>query len=670
AIDKAGNESEPGQVSTIISLPKTIIINEIAWMGTKANLSDEWLELFNPGGIDVDIANWSIYGADTDQCLNFSDADGIGNTIIPATGYLIYANHEDDVRDNSGSNIVDIWDATIGMNNNSPGQIILYNAKDCQGAIIDAVNQVDSAWLGGDSGNRVTMERIDFESSGSDINNWADNNLITKNGMDAEGNPIDGTPKAENSVSKSSTEITGTIDFPVLTYLGSPYIVRWTLAVPQEKTLTVEPGVVIKFKDGYSGMEVDGTLKAIGGEADDEKIIFTSWSSNPQPGSWKQIYFSPESAGSELENVIIRYGGNFPSSDASCPWQMAAIRVDQASITLKNSLLEHNKSKGLYLIGSPSTTLIDNVQFSDNIPCQGYFGKYYGTGILIENGSPVVKNSTFKGNIFGIEIRNGASPEIKNNIFEENEKPIYVNNSYPCFSGNQSINNSLNGILVSNSNLTQSDVWQADLPYIIDGTLGISQDTILVLEPGVVIEFKNGQSGITVRGTLKAIGAPDEKIIFTSWSSDPQPGSWKQIYFTETAGADSELSNVIIEYGGNFPSSSASCHWQMAAVFVDKSSIILKNSIVNHNKSKGIYLMNSSSVIDNVQFSNNVPCQGYFGEYYGAGVLIQSGDSIIKNSTFKSNKYGIYIQSGASLLENLTFGEKDEKNNIDIYPIP
>ncbi|MBU0476438.1 lamin tail domain-containing protein, partial [Patescibacteria group bacterium] len=189
AIDKAGNESELDQVSTIISLPKTIIINEIAWMGTEASASDEWLELYNPSDIDVDIANWSIYGANTDQCLNFSDADSkdAGNTIIPAMGYLIYANHEDDVRDNSGSSIVDIWDATISMNNTSPGQIILYNVKDCQGAIIDAVNQVDSAWLGGDSGNRITMERIDFESSGSDINNWADNNLITKNGMDAEG---------------------------------------------------------------------------------------------------------------------------------------------------------------------------------------------------------------------------------------------------------------------------------------------------------------------------------------------------------------------------------------------------------------------------------------------------------------------------------------------------
>ncbi|RLC79600.1 MAG: hypothetical protein DRJ03_23240, partial [Chloroflexi bacterium] len=48
-----------------------VVINEVAWMGTAANSSDEWIELYNTTGSSIDIGNWSIYGADTGVCLNF-----------------------------------------------------------------------------------------------------------------------------------------------------------------------------------------------------------------------------------------------------------------------------------------------------------------------------------------------------------------------------------------------------------------------------------------------------------------------------------------------------------------------------------------------------------------------------------------------------------------------
>ncbi|MEA3345540.1 MAG: lamin tail domain-containing protein [Chloroflexota bacterium] len=94
-----------------------VVINEIAWMGTKASYSDEWIELKNNTDSPIDIGSWSIYGADTGECLNFSDADGYITTTVPANGYLIYASHADDIKDSGGTNIVDIWDATIIMNN-------------------------------------------------------------------------------------------------------------------------------------------------------------------------------------------------------------------------------------------------------------------------------------------------------------------------------------------------------------------------------------------------------------------------------------------------------------------------------------------------------------------------------------------------------------------------
>ncbi|MBU4082565.1 lamin tail domain-containing protein, partial [Patescibacteria group bacterium] len=136
-----------------------VVINEIAWMGNDVSSSDEWIEFYNNSNLPVDIKDWSIYGADTEKCLNFSDADGNITTIIPTYEYLIYSNHEDDIKDTNGINAVDIWDASIGMNNTSPGQIILYDTPNCQGNMIDIINQTD-IWLEGNSGTKQTMERI------------------------------------------------------------------------------------------------------------------------------------------------------------------------------------------------------------------------------------------------------------------------------------------------------------------------------------------------------------------------------------------------------------------------------------------------------------------------------------------------------------------------------
>jgi uncharacterized repeat protein (TIGR01451 family) len=176
-----------------------VVINEVAWMGTQDSSSDEWIELHNTTGVPVDVASWSIYGAATGICLNFADADGATTTTISAQGYLIYANGQDNVRDSGGTSVVAIWDATIGLNNTAPGQIVLYDASDCAGNAIDTANQSAGGWFAGDSGERKTMERKDPTAPGTDAANWCTNDGVTRNGQDAGDNPINGTPKAANS---------------------------------------------------------------------------------------------------------------------------------------------------------------------------------------------------------------------------------------------------------------------------------------------------------------------------------------------------------------------------------------------------------------------------------------------------------------------------------------
>ena len=47
-------------ISPLFSYAASVFINEVAWMGTTASASDEWIELYNAGSTDVDISGWTL----------------------------------------------------------------------------------------------------------------------------------------------------------------------------------------------------------------------------------------------------------------------------------------------------------------------------------------------------------------------------------------------------------------------------------------------------------------------------------------------------------------------------------------------------------------------------------------------------------------------------------
>ena len=73
------------------------------------------------------------------------------------------------------------------------------------------------------------------------------------------------------------------------TMAGSPYTVVGRTIVSSMATLTIEPGVVVKFKAGRY-LQINGALDARGTAA--EMITFTSNSSMPAPGDWAGIKFT------------------------------------------------------------------------------------------------------------------------------------------------------------------------------------------------------------------------------------------------------------------------------------------------------------------------------------------------------------------------------------------
>jgi len=115
-------------------------------------------------------------------------------------------------------------------------------------------------------------------------------------GLDTDDNSqdfiINENPSPTNSKGETGptllTNYQVTQDF-TFSIQGSPYIIQGGLTINGGKTLTVEPGVSLKFNKNAS-LEVNGTIIAIGEEY--KKIVLTS---SIEPNYWRGIYFASSS---------------------------------------------------------------------------------------------------------------------------------------------------------------------------------------------------------------------------------------------------------------------------------------------------------------------------------------------------------------------------------------
>ncbi|RMD61268.1 lamin tail domain-containing protein, partial [Candidatus Parcubacteria bacterium] len=114
--------------------PLSVVISEIAWAGTQAYAGDEWIELYNPGSMDIDLTGWRLVADD-------GSPDIALNGIIPAGGFFLLERTDD-------STISDIPADQIytGALSNSGETLSLY-APDS--TLIDTANGDGGAWPAG-----------------------------------------------------------------------------------------------------------------------------------------------------------------------------------------------------------------------------------------------------------------------------------------------------------------------------------------------------------------------------------------------------------------------------------------------------------------------------------------------------------------------------------------
>lgn len=167
-----------------------VVINEVAWMGTAASSSDEWIELKNNTNSPIDLAGWRLVAEDGTPDIALSGS-------IPAEGFFLLERKDDaTVSDIVADQLYGTDYYTWALHNDGEHLVLTNDA----GAIIDEIDASTGWFAGQASPDYLTMERANPSGSGNEPANWRSNApAIAQNGMDADLNPLNGTPKAQNS---------------------------------------------------------------------------------------------------------------------------------------------------------------------------------------------------------------------------------------------------------------------------------------------------------------------------------------------------------------------------------------------------------------------------------------------------------------------------------------
>lgn len=177
-----------------------VVINEVMWMGSDGETSDEWIELKNMTGQDIDLSNWNIKQGGT--------GSGVGAHIEIPHGYSIKGNGyflvtkkkwnetavalASDLSDDEG------YTHVAGMSLHNDGEQLVLEDKDEQ--VIDSTPL--GAWPAGSNGAlKQSMERNNIPGDGTLASNW--HTCVSGNCNDGtywdtvDGNNF-GTPRAAN----------------------------------------------------------------------------------------------------------------------------------------------------------------------------------------------------------------------------------------------------------------------------------------------------------------------------------------------------------------------------------------------------------------------------------------------------------------------------------------
>jgi len=352
------------------------------------------------------------------------------------------------------------------------------------------------------------------------------------------------------------------------TLVDSPFIVSNDITVNLGATLTIEPGVQVRFGDNFS-ITVNGRIVADG--TDDRMIRFTSNNVNPSTGKWGTILISGTQQ-SSITNCIIEYGqtgitldsGSLSLQNDFVQYNLNGTVVNGGNIIIENNEIVNNTMSGINVAGGSQVTVENNVISSNgdgivltgnltgniniaqnNILLNGQSGisldadAYYNTAILQNNVSL---------NYYGFRVATTTSTYITLNNVSNNNNGIFYENGVGHEAHFNDIYNNTVGMDVSPSasvNATYNYWGDKSGPFhsslnpdgkgnIVGGD-GVNLNFIFFLS--APIDY-NDTSPTAVLQTDKTSVAPNDNVTFIGTNSHAD-GRVDQYFYSFGDGYDS-----------------------------------------------------------------------------------------------------------------------------------
>ena len=262
------------------------------------------------------------------------------------------------------------------------------------------------------------------------------------------------------------------------------------VSIPFGKTLTIEPGTIMKIGDGNGGgyIVVYGNLIAKG--TGDLKIYFTSKKDDsvggdtngdgsdtiPGPKNWNAIFLESGSK-ADFDNVVVRYSG-YNYNGEYLLGVATAIYQRGAEFLVLNSLFEQNFTTSIFQ--DAGTTTINHSELTNQ-----------NMGIWSRNGSITISQSSLHGNT-GCAIYNQGSDidparvvSAQNNWWGDSSGPRDVSGSNPLGTGDCISGNILyDPFLTEDPLIEASPITTPDPVIIIPGIMGSAyKNDELVIDP-------------------------------------------------------------------------------------------------------------------------------------------------------------------------------------------
>jgi len=218
-------------------IPMSVVINEVAWAGTTASPYNEWIELYNNTPNDIELTGWKLTASNNGPTISLTG-------VIPANGYYLLEGGDDSTVSNIGADLFFTDSQSINLSNNGATLRLLHSPS---GEIVDTANIDGGAWNGGSSYPTIrSMERrwvtasVPFQDGPV---SWITFNGpdTVKNGKDAKGNLINGTPRSANW----ANGVTPTFTFTP-THTATRTLTR-TPTPPPPPTITRTPTLIKDF---------------------------------------------------------------------------------------------------------------------------------------------------------------------------------------------------------------------------------------------------------------------------------------------------------------------------------------------------------------------------------------------------------------------------------------